>query len=214
MTAQMPAECARTIDADVDLLVVARITRGPGKDVVLGAVDLVKTCRAPLGQGVVRGRALVELARAGAGDVGEVARVERIVAKVASSDGGAPRVPGIGQHMRAAQYNAARINPGILKLVIVTRRGVAGRGGCPCGRVGSSTASVAGIDQLDSGRVVEKAVNRLVAVVARVVVEIAQKDCGPGLDAVIETAAQSPAGAMEHVGADILGVIPGHGAAP
>ena len=106
MAAQVPAERARTLGADVDLLLVARLTLGPGEDVVLGAVDLVKTCRAPLGQVVVRGRGLVELARAGAGGVGEVAGVERIVAKVARSDGGAPRVPGIGQNMGAAELNA------------------------------------------------------------------------------------------------------------
>ena len=63
MTAEMPAECARTLDADVDLLLVAGLTLRPGEEVVLGAVDLVKTCRGPLGQVVVRGRALVELAR-------------------------------------------------------------------------------------------------------------------------------------------------------
>src|ERR1017187_4529365 len=98
--------------------------------------------------------------------------------------------------MRAAELNAVRIDPRIFKLIVVTWRRVAGRGGCPCGRVGG-TASVAGIDHLHAWRVVEKAVNRLVAVVARVGVEVTQKDRGPRLDAVIQAAAQSPAGAVE-----------------
>ena len=82
---------------------------------------------------------------AGGGDVGEVARVERLVAKVAGSDGGAPGVPGIGQNVRAAELNAVGIDPGIFKLVVVTRRGVAGRGGCPVGGVGAAQPRVAGI---------------------------------------------------------------------
>ena len=37
-----------------------------------------------------------------------------------------------------------------------------------------------------------------------------EKDRGPGLDAVIEDSAKSIAGAVEHLGAEILSVVPGY----
>src|SRR5581483_2882996 len=113
MAAEMPAQCARTLDSDVDLLIMARLALDVAEEVVLGAVDLVKTIRAPLGQVGVRGRTLVEMARACGEGIIEVNRVEGLIAVVAGPQGGAPGIPGLVQHVRTAELKAPRINSGI-----------------------------------------------------------------------------------------------------
>ncbi len=142
--AHVVAECARTLDADVDLLVMARLTPRLAEGVVLRSVYLVNTGRRPLGQVGIPGRALVELAPAGGKVVTEVGGVERLIAIKAGPDGGVPGIPSLVKYVIAAELDVARIKQGILTLVVETRRGVAGWSGYPTVGGGAGASAVAG----------------------------------------------------------------------